>query len=752
MLAKLGLLLVRRRRPVLVLTALALAVAAAIGGSVPGLLSSGGFADPAAESSLGEERLQERFAAGTNNVVLLVDADRSVDDGDVARTGAELTRRLAAEPGVANAVSYWTLGRPAVLRSTDGTKALILGRILGDEDEVRDVIEVVAPRFRGEFGGTRVDVGGEAEIFHQVSERIESDLTKAEAIAIPLTLFVLVLVFGSLVAALLPLAIGLVAIFGTLLVLRSLVEVTDVSIFSLNLTTAMGLGLAIDYSLFMVNRYREEIARTGHRTVAVVQTMRTAGRTVLFSALTVAISLAALMVFPLYFLRSFAYAGIAVTATAAVGALVVLPALLAALGPRVDALDLRKPLRRMLRLPAPRPVPAGEGSWHRIATAVMRRPIPVATAVTVFLVLLGSPFLGASFAMPDDRVLPSSAGASQVMDTLRAEFPSREVVALQVLAEDAPAGADRARAVRTYAHDLSMVAEVERVDSVAGSFRAGRQVGPGDPRLGNEESTYLTVVPAVEAYSSEGEALVKRLRAVEGPYDVLVSGEAAEFADTMDALRERMPLALGLIAVTTIVLLFLFTGSVLIPFKAIVLNLLSLSATFGAMVYVFQEGHLQWLVGDFTVTGALDATTPILMFCVLFGLSMDYEVFLLSRIKEEWDRTGDNRASVALGIERTGRIITAAALLLTMVFVAFATSGITFIKLLGVGTALAVMVDATLIRGALVPAFMRLAGNANWWAPGFLRSVHRRIGLREASDDLYPPEPVADREREPVVV
>ena len=751
MLASLGLLLIRRHRAVLVLTGLALALAAAIGGSVPGLLSSGGFADPAAESSVGEERLQETFGAGTNNVVLLVDAGRSVDDREVAQAGARLTKRLAEEPGVASAGSYWSLGKPDVLKSTDGTKALILGRILGDEDEVRDVIEVVAPKYRGEIDGLTVDVGGEAEIFHQVSKKIESDLTKAEAIAVPLTLVVLVLVFGSLVAALLPLAIGLVAIFGTLLVLRALTEVTDVSIFSLNLTTAMGLGLAIDYSLFMVNRYREEIAHGRHRTVALVQTMRTAGRTVLFSALTVAISLAALMVFPLYFLRSFAYAGIAVTATAAVGALIVLPALLAVLGPKVDALDLRKPLRRLFRRPPPRPVPAGEGTWHRIATAVMRRPIPVATAVTLFLLALGTPFLGASFAMPDDRVLPASAGAAQVMDTLRQEFPSREVIALQVFAPDAPAGPERTGEVRDYALDLSRVAEVERVDSIAGSFRAGRQVGPPTPQLANPEATYLTVVPAVEAYSAEGEALVKRLRAVDAPYDVLISGEAAEFADTMSSLRDRIPLALGLIAVTTILLLFLFTGSVLIPIKAIVLNLLSLSATFGAMVYVFQEGHLRWLVGDFTVTGALDATTPILMFCVLFGLSMDYEVFLLSRIKEEWERTHDNRASVALGIERTGRIITAAALLLTMVFVAFATSGITFIKLLGIGTALAVMVDATLIRGALVPAFMRLAGDANWWAPRPLRRLHDKIGLREATEELYPPETVAQREREPVV-
>src|SRR5918996_203483 len=495
----------------------------------------------------------------------------------------------------------------------------------------------------------------------------------------------------------------------------------------------VGIGVGIDYALFVVSRFREEM-RAGHGTEdAVVRTVETAGRTVLFSALTVAISLSALLVFPMYFLRSFAYAGIAVVALAGFGAIVFLPSLLAVLGPRVDSLTL---FRR-------KPKEVGEGMWHRIATFVMRRPWPVAVSVVAVLLLLGTPFLGVSTGLPDDRVLPQTASARQVQQEIRQGFSSEEASALSVVAVDAgPADSARDAAVDEYASDLSSLEGVARVDASTGSYLDGRLVAPPSPasdRFEGETGTWLAVVPSVEPISAAAERLVDEVRSTPAPFETQVSGPSAELVDSKDSLLSRLPLAAAIIGLVTLVLLFLMTGSVVVPLKAIVLNLLSLTATFGAMVWIFQEGNLSDLLG-FTATGTLDTTTPILMFCIAFGLSMDYEVFLLSRIKEEYDRTGDNVASVAMGLERTGRIVTAAAALLAIVFIAFATSEVTFIKLFGVGMALAVIMDATLIRAALVPAFMRLAGRANWWAPKPLRRLHERIGLREAPEPVVVPD------------
>ncbi|MGH2555084.1 MAG: MMPL family transporter, partial [Actinomycetota bacterium] len=483
---------------------------------------------------------------------------------------------------------------------------------------------------------------------------------------------------------------------------------------------------------FMVSRYREEVHRGLSSNDAVVRAVQTAGHTVLFSAVTVAISLAALLIFPLYFLRSFAYAGIAVVALALIGALVFLPALLATLGPRVDRLTL---WRR-------RPKEVGEGMWHRIAIFVMRRPLPIAAGVIAVLLVLGTPFLGVHFGLPDDRVLPATASSRQVQQEIRTNFGSQEASALSVVAPDAgPAAAARDQDVDGYASALSRLDGVARVDALTGSYVDGERVappGPASARFEGASATWLSVVPSVEPISAQGEQLVDDVRSTPAPFDTLVGGTSAQLVDSKSAIFGRLPLALGLIGVVTFVALFLMTGSVVVPAKAIVLNLLSLSATFGAMVFIFQDGHLASLL-HFTSTGTLDSAMPVLMFCIAFGLSMDYEVFLLSRIKEEYDATGDNVTSVAVGLERSGRIVTAAAAILAVVFVAFATSEITFIKMFGVGMALAVIVDATLVRRALVPAFMRLAGNANWWAPGPLRKLHARFGISESE----PPEPGA---------
>jgi putative drug exporter of the RND superfamily len=721
-----GKFVVRRRRLILGLSLAGVVLAGAFGGSVTSILSTGGFTDPTAESQRAETLLEERFQAGNPNMVLLVTADQgSVDDPAVAQAGAAVTQRLAAEPGIQVAVSYWTLGSPAPLRSTDAQQALVLARIEGNDDEVRERIEVLSPKYTSNAGPITVGVSGQAEVFREVGEQVEADLRKSEAISFPVVLILLVLVFGSLVAAGLPLAVAGIAVVGTLLVLRILVGVTDVSIYALNLTTAMGIGLGVDYALFTVSRFREELAAGAGVTDAVIRTVDTAGRTVLFSALTVAASLAALLVFPLYFLRSFAYAGIAVVALAAVGAIVVIPALLAVLGHRVDSLVL---WRR-------KPKPVGEGFWHRLATFVMRHPVRVAVVVVAVLAVLGAPFFGVRFGLPDDRVLPETASSRQVQDQIRQNFSSSESSALSVVPVDEMTPSPELESdVVDYATRLSSIENVARVDALTGSYIDGQQVAPPNPasqRFAGEAGTWLSVVPAVEPLSAEGEALINDVRATPAPFDTLVTGPSAQLVDSKAGIFGRLPLALGIIALVTFVVLFMMTGSVVVPIKALILNLLSLTATFGAMVWIFQEGHLSGLL-DFTATGSIDSSNPILMFCIAFGLSMDYEVFLLSRIKEEHDHGADNETAVAVGLERTGRIVTAAAALLAVVFIAFAAnSEVSFIKMFGVGMSLAVIMDATLVRGALVPAFMRLAGNANWWAPGPLRRFHQRFGFRE---------------------
>jgi RND superfamily putative drug exporter len=540
-------------------------------------------------------------------------------------------------------------------------------------------------------------------------------------------MLLMLLVFGALVASGLPAVIGAVAVLGSFFALFLTTQVTSVSIFAINLVTALGIGLGIDYALFIVTRFREELARGRDPHEAVIRTVATAGRTVVFSGITVGIALSALLVFPQFFLRSFAYAGIATTALAVLAAVVVLPALLAVLGTRVNRFRV---LRGSMEV-------TDHGFWYRLSKFVMARPWPILIGGVALLVALGLPFFRVTFGQTDDRVLPKTAQAAVAGQLLRDEFDSRESDPLTVVAPASTAGTG---VVSTYAAQLSEIAGVTRVDAVSGSWSDGKQVAPANPSstrfaAKDGDGTWLSVVVDVEPYSNAGKQVVSDLRAVPSPLGTTyVGGSAAVFADSQDAMGSRLPWAIGIIAVATFVLLFLFTGSVVLPIKALVLNTLSLSATFGAMVWVFQEGHLSQWLGDFTVTGELDTSMPILMFCIAFGLSMDYEVFLLSRIKEEYDRTGDNTAAVAMGLQRTGRLVTSAAGLMAIVFLAFATSGVTIIKMLGVGVALAVLVDATVVRGLLVPAFMRVAGDANWWAPGPLRRLHDRIGISEADD------------------
>ncbi|MFD0969174.1 MMPL family transporter [Plantactinospora endophytica] len=718
MFSRIGQLVVRRRRLVLALTVLFVVAAGAVGTGLFGQLGGGGFADPDAESTRAEAFLTE-VGAPRPELVLLVEADGgNVDAPAVAAAGTALTDDLADEPGVRSTVSYWSTGRPAALRSTDGTSALVVVDLDGTEEQVEEAAAGVAERHAGTHGPITVRVGGGYAIDEAIGKQLETDLLRAELLAVPVTLVLLLLVFGGLVAATLPLVVSVVSVVGAFLALFGIAQLTEVSVYSINLMTGLGFGLAIDYSLFVLSRFREELAAGRSTDEAVLRTVETAGRTVAFSALTVAVSLSALLVFPLSFLRSFAYSGVAVVCCAAAGALLTLPALLATLGPRVNRSSAPSTGSRMagriagaLRQGTARPVEAG--FWYRLACAVMRRPVPVATGVVVFLLALGIPFLGVNPGLPSYQALPPSNEARQIVEAIETGFAGNRTEEFGIVLPGVDADGADAEAVTAFARQVGAVdgvAEVTVQTAVAGSW--------------------LSVVPSVVPRSTEGEHLVERIRALDPPFDFNVGGDAAELVDAKAAIADRLPLALAIIATTTGLLLFVVFGSVLVPVKAVVLNLLSLTATFGAMVWIFQDGHLSGLLG-FTATGQLDVSMPILMFCVAFGLSMDYEVFLLSRIKEEYDRTGDNRQAIAAGLAKTGRLITAAAVLLAVSFAAFGVSGMSFLKLMGIGLTLAILMDATVVRGLLVPAVMSLAGRANWWAPAPLRRLHSRWGSRE---------------------
>jgi len=717
---------------VLLVTLVAIGLAIPFGADVESRLSEGGITARDSESARAEKLLNDEFTSGAPHLVFVVSTPDNVDTPSVTQRGERLTGRLADEPGVVQAASYWSLQRAEPLRSTDARSALIMVRLGGDEDAVRKTAKRIVPAYAGEHDGLTLRATGSTQVRVELERQSAQDLTKAELLAAPLTLVILLLVFGSVVAASMPLAVGVLAVIGSFVILRLLDMLVPVSVFSVNITTALGLGLAIDYSLFIVTRYREELGKGREVSDAIGETLRTAGRTVIFSALTVALSLSAMLVFPMYHLRSFAYAGIAVVALAALGSIVVLPALLALLGRRIDALDVRRLVRRKPRAASLDTVDQA-GFWHRLASAVMRRPLRFTLAVAALLIALGIPFLRVEFGDSDDRVLPPDSPAHVAAQMLREQFGSQEGSPISIVLP----GVDpdtKAAEIGDYAARLSRLPAVTRVDAATGSYAQGTLVAPPGPaaeRLTAEAGTTVSVISDTEPYSERGMDLVGTVRDVPAPAPTLIGGQAAVLVDAKDTLGEKLPWALAIIAASTMVLLFLFTGSLLIPLKAIVLNLLSLTATFGAMVWVFQEGNLRGLLGDFTVTGLIDIDTPVLMFCVAFGLSMDYELFLLSRIKEEYHRTGDNTAAVAWGLQRTGHLVTAAAALVAVVLLAFATSGLTPLKLLGVGLALAVIMDATLVRGILVPGFMRLAGRANWWAPGPLRRLHQKIGLSD---------------------
>jgi RND superfamily putative drug exporter len=718
--------------------AVLLAVAVgAFGIPVAEKLSPSGFQDPNSQSSRATATLTEKFGAGDVPLVLVVTAPDRFDSPAARAVATGVIDELRRSGYVANITSAWTSppAAAAALVSADAKAGLILTGVVGSESQQQAYTEELADRVTGERDGVTVRAGGTAMVNLQITEQSKRDLLVLEAIVVPLSFLVLIWVFGGLFAAALPIGVGVMAILGSLAVLRAVSFFTDVSIFALNLATAMGLALAIDYTLLMVSRYRDELADGTGRPEAITTMMRTAGRTVLFSAVTVALSMAVMVVFPMNFLRSFAYAGVATVGFAATAAILITPAALMVIGDRLDALDVRRALRRLFGRPEPTPRTVEEQFWYRSTKFVMRRAIPIGLATVTVLVLLGVPFLGVRPGFPDDRVLPASASAHQVGDLLRADFAIDSDSEVPIVIPDS-AGLD-ADEVSRYAADLSRVPDVTSVSAPSGTFVGGRLTGPPVAATGEAGgSTLLTVANTLPLFSPASEAMLDGLHGVEPP-----GGRAVEFAglaqtnrDSVDAITSRLPLVLGLIAVIMLVLLFLLTGSVVLPVKALILNMLSLSAAFGAVVWIFQEGHLGGL--GTTATGTLVANMPVLLFCVAFGLSMDYEVFLVSRIREFWlDSPRDdaaNQESVALGLARTGRVITAAALIMAITFAGLIAAQVSVMRLFGLGLTLAVLMDATLVRLVLVPAFMKVMGRWNWWAPKPLVRLHDRIGISES--------------------
>ncbi|WFB09477.1 MMPL family transporter [Streptomyces sp. LX-29] len=749
-------------RPKKILLAV-LIIVLCVGGGSMGLtdrLTMGGYENDDTESATTQSVLEKEFGQGRPNLSLVVEDSRGVDDPAVTAAGLKLTKELADNPDLGNVASYWSAGKAASLRGESGEQALVTGTVLGDFDQVNDRIEGLKEKYTGTVHGLDVKLGGLALMNFENTEQAAKDASKAESLVFPLVLIVLVVIFGSLVAAALPLAVALATMLLVFGLMFALTFVFDANNLLVNITTFLGLGLAIDYSLLFITRYREELKRDGTEIPdAIRATMRTVGRTVTFSAVTLAVAFLSLMVIPFGMFQSIAVGGTVTTLAAALATLVIVPALLAWAGPRIDRLRLirRKPRAEAAGSAASAGAAAepaeGQGFWHRLAVVVMRRPAPLAAGVLVLMALLASPVVDLKMRLPDEQILPKSAQSAQVAKVVQENFNNREAQALQVVARNTGDPAGREKEIADYAATLSRLPDVARVDALTGSYAKGeRVVPPGElnRRYAGEDATYLSVVPAVDGLSERGEAIVDRVRDADAPFAITVGGQPAISVDTFDLLKERLPYALGILAVGTYVLLFLLTGSLLLPLMAMALSALSLSATFGSLVFVFQDGHLQWLVGDFINTGAITWTTPILISALGFGLSMDYAVFILSRVKEEYDRTGDNQLAVATGLERVGKVVTYAAIILSLVFVVMLTSGISYMKALGLGVPLAILLDATLIRGILLPAAMRLLGNRSWWAPAPLRRLHDRYGLSEEGHPVAGAAPAgteAERER-----
>lgn len=690
MFEKLGHLVVRRRKAMVILFIVSVLTAGTIGSMVFSRLDSGGYSNPNSDSYQVYNYLNKKLKISDPNIVVVVDTgDLSITDPTILAKTQVLETEMAKAPGVTKVVSYWNTGGEKTLAASDGKAAYIL--VYGEDEaftpESQEMGSYFQKNFQGKRDGLTLYPGGVGVVGNAINKKIADDLKIAEAISIPLTFILLVFVFGAMAASAMPLIVGVSAILGALFILYLISLLTSVSVYALNLTTGMGLGLGIDYALLIVNRFREELHRGKSVEDSIVDTLASAGKTVFYSGLTVLVTLLSLTFFPLPFLKSFGYAGVSVVAIAVAGALFGLPPILAMLGKKVDKGVIRKSAIEH----------KDEGRWAQTARLVMRRPVAVVLLSLIVLGILAAPIKNIDFSQGDARILPASNPAAIATAIQESRFASN-IATIDILVLD---GASKEDEISSY---------IEKVKGVSGivSVAAPRVIG-NDIQI----TAYESMLPR----SPEAQQLIHDLRDVPAPAGTLVGGVAADYTDTQDGISQTLPLALGWIAISVLILLFVFTGSIILPIKAVLLNIMSLAATMGVMTWIFVDGNMQWLVGSFTVTGSLDTSIVILIFVVVFGLSMDYELFLLSRIREEHLLGKSNIESVATGLQRSARIITAAAVLLAVVFAAFVTSGVTSIKMMGFGVAFAVLLDATLIRALLVPALMRLLGERNWWAP-----------------------------------
>ena len=747
MFAAWGHLVYRRRWLTLVVSGvfLALSVVALLQG---GDLTSGGIIQKSesgrALKLLGDEL--PRASGSSFSVIFASDTLRVADPAFRSALDAALAD-VSRDPRVLNVrTPYETTPAVPNLVSGDGRKALAVIALKDDIAGSGKYYDELRARIHSET--LSITATGTLAITQDFNHTLEADLQRAEIVSLPLALLLLVLVFGTVVAALIPLGVGILAVVGGIAGTLLLTRVTDVSQYALNIVTLIGLGVAIDYSLFIVNRFREELRRGATVDLALQTAMSTAGRAITFSGITVAIGLSGMLFYQGTFLSSMGLAGSIVVALAVLYGLTFLPALLAVLGPRVDAWRLPLPKGR-----------GGPGMWHSIATAVMKRPIAVLVPVLLLIAVTAAPFLGIRMANGDVTMLPPSVESRRGYDTLVREFPGQDKNQLSVVvryAEGAALSRDRIADLVALVSRVEALPDVLRVESlfnVDPQLTGGRALGAAEyqamytgPREAlppalqrslqqttSERVVVFSVLTAREKSSLEAQALVKAIRAEPDPRgsEVLVTGLTAFDIDVVAFILDRTPIAVAWIVVATYVVLFLLLGSVVLPLKAVVMNLLSIATSFGAMVWVFQQGNLAQYLGGFT-PAPLDPTLPVIMFCIIFGLSMDYEVLLLSRIQEEYLRTRDNRRAVAEGLERSGRLITGAAGIMFVVFGAFALADVLIIKAIGLGLALAVAIDATLVRALVVPATMRLLGDLNWWAPPPLARLYQRLGLGEA--------------------
>lgn len=690
MFERLGYFVSRRRKGVFLLFVIGILMAGGLGSQAFSRFDSGGYNDPGSDSAKATTFLKETFDVKDPSLVFAVNSKgKSIDDPEVVTSAQALEAKLRNEPSAAKVVSYWSAGNAPFLKSADGTSGLMFVYFkTSDFTESDELGGVYQEKYDGKFQNLDVYTSGDAVFANSINGRIEKDLAKAESISVPLTFLLLLFVFGALVASAMPLVIGITAIIGTFFVMYLFTLFTDVSIFVLNLTTGLGLGLGIDYALLIVNRFREELAKGLTKEQAIVNTMKSAGKTVFYSGFTVVVTLVSLTFFPLNFLKSMGYAGASVVALAVFGALIPLPALLVLLGEKVNKGRVRKSAI----------IQKEDGRWSTVAHFVMRRPVSVVAACLAILFFFMAPLGSVKFSQVDTDVLPRTDRAYISSQFIAEEFPGEEGNPIEMIF---PNGATQSTEIATF---------VNQVKNLKGIERVGQPQTVGDV-------VRVEAIHSIKPRTPEGEALIKEIRSLDVPEGTLIGGRAADYADTQGAIADRLPLVAGWIILTILVLLFAFTGSLILPIKAVLLNFISLAATIGALTWVFGEGNLQSLVGDFIVNGTIDTNMMVLVAIVAFGLSMDYEVFLLSRIKEEHDAGKLNTDAVAAGLQKSARIITAAAFILAIVFAAFVTSGVTSIKLLGFGVAFAILLDATLIRALLVPALMRLFGERNWWAP-----------------------------------